>query len=108
MAKTFYADVVQPDFGLPWRPVLPRSFWDDKTIEEVAAYVKLRQKVEQDAINNPVGQGWILPSWKTVMDNWKKYPIIVLLGGNRSSKSTLASRLTVWCAATIPESEVRC
>lgn len=108
IAKTQYADAFQPDFGRLWEANPPRSYWDDKPIEKLERYVKLRQEAEKWAVDNPVGAGWILPSWKTVMDNWKKYPVIVLLGGNRSSKSTLASRLSVWTAGTIPESEVRC
>jgi len=41
------------------------------------------------------------------MDHWVKYPIHVVLGGNRAAKSTLAARIAVWAACTIPEAEVR-
>ena len=75
--------------------------------EKLAAYLQFREECDQNAIKNPVGQGWILPSWKKVMDGWKKYPVVVILGGNRSSKSTIASRLCVWAAGTIPNAEVR-
>ena len=108
LGDQFFADDFQPDFGLPWVPVLPRSYFDDKTVEETAKYVELRKKVEAFAIDNPVGGGWTLPMWRKVMANWNKYPIIIILGGQRSTKSTLASRLAVWAAATIPQSEVRC
>jgi hypothetical protein len=41
------------------------------------------------------------------MDNWKDNKIHVVLGGNRSSKTTFASRLLVHMAQTIPEAEIR-
>ena len=41
------------------------------------------------------------------MDNWKDTKIHVILGGNRSSKTTFASRLLVHMAQTIPEAEIR-
>ncbi len=108
MAKVTFADEVHPSFGLPWRPVLTRDRVKDWDTERLAKYIALRKKVEADAISNPVGQGWSLPMWELVMENWAKYQTIVILGGNRSSKSVLASRLSLWAAATIPESEVRC
>lgn len=103
-----FADDYQPDFGLPWMPVLPRARLEQMSDAELTHYYNIRQQVEAGAVNNPVGQGWILPSWQDVLQGWKKYKNIVILGGNRSSKSVCASRLTVWGAATIPNSEVRC
>jgi len=108
MARQAFADDFQPDFGLPWVPVLPHSYFDDKTIEETAAYVKLRKEVEARALDNPVGAGWILPSWTDMMANYRRYNIHIMLGGNQSAKTTLGSRMTVWAGATIPESEVYC
>jgi len=108
MAKVYFADDFQPAFGLPWRPVLTREQVKDWDSERLAHYLTLRKKVEADAISNPVGQGWSLPMWERVMANWRKYPIHVFLGGNRSTKSTLASRLALWGGATIPEADVRC
>lgn len=106
LGDVHFADDFQPDFGLEWRAVLPRSVletWDEKRLLD---YYNLRRQCEHNAQLNPIGSGWILPSWQLVMANWKKYPNIVILGGNRSSKSVLASRLCVWAAATIPGAEV--
>ena len=108
MAKVTYSDDIQPAFGLGWRPVLTRDFVKDWDNDRLARYLKIRKEVEKGAVDNPVGQGWTLPMWDLVMENWKKYQTIVICGGNRSSKSVLASRLSLWGAATIPESEVRC
>lgn len=107
MAKIHFSDDFQPDFGIPWRPVLPRSHFENWTTEQVAEYVRIRKQVEANAENNPVGAGWTLPMWQEVMSNWKKYSVHVILGGNRSGKSTFASRLAVWAACTIPQAEVR-
>jgi len=119
MARVHYADEFQPDFGIPWRPVLtkaqvearyagPGPWGDPWTDENFARYIRIRKEVEKGAIDNPIGQGWSLPMWELVQKNWKKYQNIVICGGNRSTKSTFASRLALWTAATIPESEVRC
>lgn len=108
LGDVHYADDFIPDFGLPWVEVLPRSYFDDKTVEETAAYVDLRKRVEAFAVDNPVGGGWKLPMWDLFMRNWGKYQNHIFLGGNRSSKSTLATRTAVWAAATIPQAEVRC
>lgn len=103
-----YADEYQPDFGIPWVPILPRSTFDDWSLEEVANYVRIRKQAEANAELNPVGAGWTLPMWQLFMANWKKYQNHVFLGGNRSTKSTLSTRMAVWAAATIPQAEVRC
>jgi len=108
MAKVHFATDFSPSFGIPWRPVLSRAQVEGWDSERLAKYIELRRRVEADSIGNPVGQGWSLPMWDLVQENWTKYQNIVILGGNRSSKSVFASRLALWAAATIPESEVRC
>ncbi len=103
-----FADSVQPTFGLPWIPVLPRERLEAMTLEELQAYKVARDTAESGAINNPVGAGWTLPIWELVMKNWSKYSIHIVLGGNQSGKTMLGSRLAVWVAGTIPEAEVYC
>jgi len=103
-----FADDVQPNFGIPWQPLLPDEKLKAMPVEELKAYVSLREQCNDNAENNPVGAGWALESWQGVMDNWKKYPIHIILGGIRSSKSVFASRLCVWAGATIPQAEIRC
>jgi hypothetical protein len=56
---------------------------------------------------DPIKWGWTLPGWRRVMDRWDKDKIHVILGGNRSSKSTLCSRFLVHLAQQIPEAEIR-
>jgi hypothetical protein len=101
------ADNYQPDFGINWIPPLTREQLTQLSHDKLAAYANARKYADQRAEANPVGAGWTLPSWRMVMDAWKKYPIVVILGGQRSTKSSFASRLCVWAAATIPDAEVR-
>lgn len=115
--RELFSDSYQPDFGIPYVPPLPPKRFEgmardqlaleDLSVDQLLAYEASRNQVEAMTKDNPVGAGWTLPSWRRVMANWKKYNIIVILGGIRSTKTTLASRLTLWTAATIPEAEVR-
>ena len=101
------ADAYRPDFGIEWIPPHERHVLASMPHDQLVKYAQARKYAEMRAEENPVGSGWIMPSWRTVMDAWQKYPIIVILGGQRSSKSSFASRLCVWAAATIPQAEVR-
>lgn len=107
-ATVHLADSFRPAFGLPWRAPLPHEHFKDWSSEEIARYLTTRKMIEQNAEENPVGAGWTLPMWEVIMDNWCKYQNIIILGGNRSSKSMLASRLCVWAGCTIPQAEIRC
>lgn len=102
------ADSYTPDFGINWTPVLSKADMARLTDEQLYKYVKARKQADDWAKKNPVGSGWVLPAWRKVMDNWAKWPIHIILGGVRSGKSSLASRLCVWALGTIPEAEVRC
>lgn len=112
-----FSDTYQPDFGCPYVAPLPvkrlpgmapeQRVLEEMSINQLLAYEAARKEAMINAERNPVGAGWTLKSWRRVMENWKKYNIIVILGGIRSAKTTFASRLTLWTAATIPEAEVR-
>jgi phage terminase large subunit-like protein len=102
-----YADTVRPAFGLPW----PRFELKDYTslpADEPAKDWELKQRIEELAHKDPVKFGWVLESWVDVCENWEKYKIHVLLGGNRSGKSSFAARLTIWLLENIPECRIRC
>lgn len=102
-----FADYYQPDFGIDWIPPATPEQLRAMTHQQLVRYAEARKYAERRAEENPVGAGWVLPSWRSVMKAWKKYPIIVILGGQRSSKSQFASRLCVWAAGTIPQAEIR-
>ncbi len=105
---THFADAYQPAFGLPWVPPLSHDILKDWSQEDLARYVFDRDRATRNAEENPVGAGWTLPMWELAMENWGKYKNIIILGGNRSTKSVFASRLCVGAALGIPEAEVRC
>jgi hypothetical protein len=102
------ADNYRPQFGLDWVPVLPRDQLERMSAPELIQYHNARKQAEAWAKKNRTGSGWVLPAWRTIMANWQKYKIHVILGGNRSGKTELASRLCVWALGTIPEAELRC
>lgn len=109
MAKSVnYADHYKPMFGIPWVPVLPDAQLAAMSDEQLAVYTEDRLKTEQQAIANPVANGWTLPMWDRMMANWDRYVIHVMLGGNQSGKSIFGSRMITWLAGTIPEAETYC
>jgi len=107
MSKIAFSDQFKPSFGFPYPP-LPTmeemKLWD---IDRIKKYKEARDQVVLNAERNPIGFGFTLPMWQEVMNNWDKYTTHVILGGNRSGKSTFAARLATWAACTIPQAEVR-
>jgi hypothetical protein len=105
--KRRYADSYVPNFGTPYIPPLPVEQLNSMSDRELFEYHNARKTMDQLIEMNPVGAGWILPSWKRVMETWVQWPIHVILGGNRSTKSNFAARLMVWGLGNIPEMEAR-
>jgi hypothetical protein len=111
------ADSYRPNFGIPWVPVLSEAQLNGKapladgtfmdSYEKLWRYHNNRKQQDQWALEKPVSNGWIFPAWQRVMDHWRSHRIHIILGGNRSGKSTLAARLMVWCMGNIPEFEGR-
>jgi hypothetical protein len=103
-APIIYADQVIPvvgnGFGVPYSDEGARA------IAQLPAD-KLTEFARMQA-SDPVTYGWSYPSWSGVVDNWAKSQIHIALGGNRSSKSTLAARLAIWCAMNMPGARIRC
>ncbi len=104
----FKASDFQPDIGIPWIPVFTEEKLRSMTVEQIKKYMEARAYAERRSIENPVGAGWTLPSWRLVMKNWKKYNLHILLGGNQAAKTTFGARMAVWASATIPEAAVYC
>lgn len=106
LPKIHYADEFQPEWGIPWSPVHPDHVLATFTDEQLKKYAETRQLVDSQSQINPIGACWSLDSWNLVMENWNKYSIHVLLGGNQSGKSAFGARMCVWAAGTIPQGEV--
>ena len=123
MKKIFYTSDVRPKVGIPFpteyftvnrgeviskmdESLTNKLFKTDPKKAELLASLLTNQKDLEST--DPLEWGWALPMWQDVLDNWEKYKIQVLFGGNRSSKSTLASRIVVSLALLIPEADIRC
>ena len=121
MPKITYADEIDAHFGIPWTDdlkfekgelacALSQEEIDDLVVQDpVRAETLTRLLLDQPGSEkeDPIEWGWTLPGWRRVMDRWDKDKIHVILGGNRSSKTTLCSRLLVHLAQQIPEAEIR-
>lgn len=126
-----FADRFQPDFGLPYprgwikdleqlsedeliqlagikQAIDSGSDIDIPSLPERLRFQSARILSEKSALEDPIQYGWTLDSWREVMENWKKYSTHFVFGGNRSSKSVMASRLIVWAMMNIPECRIRC
>jgi hypothetical protein len=97
-----YTDSLVPDFGLPFSPEVVAN------LPNVAIEVLNDLKAKQEA--DPVHMGWRLTNWDEVIsaENWRKYVVHTVLGGNRSSKSALMARITLHLAMSIPGARIRC
>jgi hypothetical protein len=118
MPKITYADEVDAHFGIPWTNdlvyrkgelacALSEEEIDDLPPERAETLSRLIMDQPGSEKEDPIQWGWTLPGWRRVMKNWKDTKIHICLGGNRSSKTTMASRLLVHMAQTIPEAEIR-
>tara|TARA_Y100001973_G_scaffold104566_1_gene174793 strand:+ start:529 stop:2217 length:1689 start_codon:yes stop_codon:yes gene_type:complete len=121
MPKITYTDEVDARFGIPWTDdlkydkgelvcALSEEEVDRLTIEDPErAETLTRLLMDQPASEkeDPIQWGWTLPGWRRVMERFDKDKIHVIMGGNRSSKSILSTRMLVHLAQIIPEAEIR-
>ena len=118
MPRITYADEVDAHFGIPWTDDLRYEKGElacALSEEEIDALPQERAEILSRLVvdqpnsekEDPIKWGWTLPGWRRVMNRWDKDKIHVILGGNRSSKTTLCSRLLVHLAQEIPEAEIR-
>jgi len=120
MAKITYTDEVPIDFGVPYEAMVDgeRNLLSAYPIPESEAWqlptesLKMAlawQEAREDLMSrDPIAYGWTVERWRAIIDEWDKYAIHVIYGGNRSSKSTFCARLCVFMAINIPEAEIRC
>ena len=116
-----YADEIDAQFGIPWsselsyeRGALKSGLSADEAKlmlanqpEKAEFLTELLDNQPMQEEVDPIQWGFTLPSWQRVMDRWDKDKVHVIFGGNRSSKTTFASRLLVHLAQQIPEAELR-
>ena len=116
-----YADEADARFGIPWMPELKYERGElqmglsrdearllmDKNPDKAKFLLELKENQPLQEELDPIQWGFTLPSWERVMDRWDKDKVHVIFGGNRSSKTTFASRMLVHLAEVIPEAELR-
>lgn len=108
------ADSWQPDFGVPYPfrhhpPTMEEArALQAKDPEADRIWGDLLEQQPAAADVNPIEWGYVLPSWQRMLRYWGKYHTHVILGGNRSTKSTLCSRLAIHLMEQIPEARIRC
>lgn len=119
MGKVTYADEIDPHFGIPWPrgqfkyakgelvTALTPEEVDALSDEQTEVLTRLLMDQPTSEKKDPIEWGWTLPSWQRVMERWHDTKIHVVLGGNRSSKTSFAARMLVHLAQTIPEAEIR-
>jgi hypothetical protein len=83
LGDVYFSDDFQPSFGIPWVPIPEREELLAWPQDKLGEYLAFREERNKQALDNPVGAGWVLPMWQEVMANWGKYQNHVILGGNR-------------------------
>ena len=116
-----YADEVSAEFGIPWSDELGYDHGELTTgltpeeakvlmannPEKAEFLLELLENQPAQEAQDAIKWGFTLPSWRRVMERWDKDKVHVIFGGNRSGKTTFASRLLVHLAEQIPEAELR-
>ena len=116
-----YADEIDARFGIPWSNELKYDHGElcsglspeDAAVmmannpEKAEFLLELLENQPAQEEIDPIQWGFNLPSWQRVMDRWDEDKVHVIFGGNRSGKTTFASRLLVHLAQQIPEAELR-
>lgn len=99
-------DKVKLEFGIPW-PGFDRKDYGKMTGEQLIQDYYTKKRIEEAALSDPVKFGWTLESWREFFDEFQNYHTHVLLGGNRSAKSTCIARTFIHLLESIPEARLR-
>lgn len=107
MAVHFTSDY-KLKFGYPWVSLPTDAEAEKMSTDDLKKFMEIWSDINNNGKKNPVGHGWTLPSWEVIFDNWDKYSIFILLGGNASGKSVFGARSVLSLAAMIPEASLAC
>lgn len=117
MPKITYADTIQPSFGIPFPTdklgmdkgelfcKLSSEELAQLPDDEVRDLVALIEEQPEAAEDDPMGWGWTIESWRKVFELWKRAKSIIICGGNRSTKTSLAMKLIMNVMEIIDEAE---
>lgn len=108
MARFALTDEYPLKFGTPWCALPTDEEAAHFSTEDLAKIIQEWNDINEAGKKNPVGAGWNLPTWDEICDNWLKYNIHVLLGGNAAGKTVGCARIVLSTAARLPEAEIAC
>jgi len=76
--------------------------------DELIEWFNYHNESVANAINDPYRYGHYIPRWKLVEDDLKECDEALILGGNRSAKTSFAARTVIKAALENPESTIFC
>lgn len=103
-----FSDKFELRFGYPWVPLPSDEEAANMTTENIVKFMEIWNGINEGGKKSPIASGWTLPSWETIFDNYQKYNILIMLGGNASGKSFFGARSVLSLAAKIPEASIAC
>lgn len=80
----------------------------DQELRGLQNFTAMRAKMAHLSDIDPIAYGWKMKCWELVFKYWKKADVILIGGGQRSTKSTLGGRICVELAKQKPEAKIRC
>ena len=107
MSNIYPANQYKPEFGLDY-PSYTDEMMDAMPEDDLRRALEAKMIAERNAKIDVIQFGWVLPSWREFQHYWQQYKVHCILGGNRSSKSSLLARCVVDAAMHIPEARIRC
>lgn len=63
--------------------------------EELVTLHRLYHEAIENSVKDPYRYGFLLPNWKRSWEMWQEYRTLLLLGANRSAKTTFGARTVV-------------
>ena len=101
-----------PRFGIPYEQLALDNYKPEDlnrmSEAQLRGLLHWKENSEELQAADPVNYGYTLQNWRKVMGEWNDYKNHIIFGGNRSSKSTFASRMVMLYAQMVPEAEIRC
>lgn len=113
-------DMDWSNFGIPFPYALDKQARDiagrlergeavsDAELRGLRAFTENKVKMAHLSDIDPIAYGWKLKCWELVEKYWKKADVLLIGGGQRSTKSTLGGRIVVELAKQKPEAKIRC
>lgn len=76
--------------------------------EEVINLHRLYHDAIENSSSDPYRYGFLLPNWKRSWEMWRDYRTLLLLGANRSAKTTFGARTVVKALLENPKATIYC